>query len=200
MTLKPFVSYDPVAMALHWLIALAIFIMFVTALAMGAPNGSFDPETRMAIYATHKTTGFSILLIMLFRMFWGHFHPAPLLPLRRFPQWQAIAARFVHDALYVLAIVTPFIGWSLISIGSHPLNFFGLISIPPLPYLDYFAGSPEFRQFAGELHETLATILACLLVVHTGATFLHHFVDRDEILLRITPKAIHPFLEKLRGK
>jgi len=195
----PFASYDPVTKTVHWVIAGAFLVMFLTAFAMGSDADLFDPAMRKAIYTTHKTTGFFILCLMLFRVFWGHHSPPPSLGMERFPRWQAIAARFVHDSLYTLALVTPFIGWALVSMGPYGLKLFGVIEIPPVPAMDFFKGSEEMKDFVSEFHETLATILACLLVVHVGATFLHHFVDRDEILLRMTPKCTHSFLEKLRG-
>ena len=193
-------AYDPVTKALHWIVAIAIGIMFLTAFAMGSPNDMLDPSLRKAVYTTHKTTGFLILCLMVVRIFWGHFHPAPSLPANRFPRWQLIAARFVHDALYALALVTPFIGWALVSVGPYGLKLFGVIEIPPIPYMDFFKGSEDMIMFLSELHETLAIVLVCLLIVHIGATVLHHFVDRDEILLRITPTCMHPWLDSIRGK
>lgn len=193
-------AYDPVTKVLHWTVAAAILIMFLTAFAMGAPDGFLSLDMRKAVYTTHKTTGFFILLLMVFRVFWGHFHPAPPLPLNRFPRWQVFVARFVHDALYALTIITPFIGWALVSTSSYELKLFGVLSIPSVSYMDFFKGSEDMSTFLAELHETLAIILVCLLIVHIGATFLHHFVDRDEILLRITPTAMHPWLERIRGQ
>lgn len=189
-------EYDPVAKALHWLIALGIFLLFGTALAMDVAEG----ETLKLVFVTHKTTGFLVLVFMFVRVVWAHYHPAPGLPEHAMPRWQVIAAKFVHDALYALAIVTPFIGWSLVSLGNHGIVLFGLIPIPSLPFIQVFSQFDQARIFLSRLHEILATLLASLVVVHMGATFMHHFVDRDDILMRISPKFTHEWLRKIRGK
>lgn len=191
-------EYNPVTKAIHWTVVALILIMFLTAFAIGAPSDTFAPEVRRAIFTTHKTVGFLVLCVMVFRIFWGHFHVAPPLP-SNLPKWQAFAARFVHDGLYALALVTPFIGWALVSMGPYGLKLFGVWTVPPVPYMDFFMGSPDMRTFLSVLHETLATILVGLIIVHIGAAFLHHFVDRDNILLRMSPKCLHGWLNRIRG-
>jgi len=189
-------EYDPVAKALHWFIAIAIFIMFATAMAMDDVSG----DLRRFVFTTHKTTGVLILAFMILRVLWSNTHAAPGLPEKKMPKWQLLAARFVHDALYALALVTPIIGWALVSLDGNGIMLFGSVYISPLPYIDVFSKFDVARIFLSELHEILATILASLVVIHLGATFMHHFVERDDILMRISPVCLHDWLRKIRGK
>ena len=50
------------------------------------------------------------------------------------------------------------------------------------------------------IHTTFASILALLIVLHVGAAFKHHFVIRDEVLLRMMPTSLAPLLRRLRGE
>lgn len=198
MTNAHVTTYDPLAKTLHWGIAVAVLVMFVTAMLMGTTEDVISQETRQAIYTTHKSTGFLILCFMVVRILWFVRHPRPPLPVHLMPHWQVLAAHFVHTSLYVLGVVTPLIGWALVSLGSG-LMLFGLIDIPSLPLASLAETYPDIRHMVHESHEVAATIFAGLIVVHIGATFLHHFVDRDDVFLRIMPECTHGWLRKIRG-
>lgn len=187
--------YDPIAKALHWVIALAIFVMFGTAVLMDAAPDDIKP----AVYMAHKSTGMLVLLLMLARVVWFAFHARPPLPEHMMPRWQILAARFVHACLYLLGILAPLIGWALVSTGTKGLSLYGLFDLPLLPLAGLVESYPDLRGALSEAHEVLATLFAIFIVVHIGATILHHFVDRDDVLLRIAPDCAHRWLRRLRG-
>jgi cytochrome b561 len=189
--------YHPVSKTLHWLTALAALVVFVTAMFFENADG-LSPEGRKLLYTLHKSTGFLVLCLMLLRVVWMHGHHPPPLPEHLMPRWQIAAAKIVHRLLYAVAVLTPLFGWALVSMGPHGLSFFGLFPLPSLP-LDQLAAVSGAKEIVSKAHETLATLFAALLVVHVGATLLHHFVDRDDILLRISPVCLHAWLHKIRG-
>jgi cytochrome b561 len=41
------------------------------------------------------------------------------------------------------------------------------------------------HELAGEVHETLVKLLIALLIVHVAAALRHHFLKRDDVLLRM---------------
>jgi len=43
------------------------------------------------------------------------------------PCWQAAAAKASHLVLYVLLIVMPLVGWSMLSAGGYPIVLYGPI-------------------------------------------------------------------------
>lgn len=51
-------TYDPIAKAFHWGIALAILIVLVTASMLESPTWLIDERTKNIIFALHKTFGF----------------------------------------------------------------------------------------------------------------------------------------------
>lgn len=192
-------AYDPIAQTLHWSVALAVFIMFVSAMMMDLPQDVATPELRMAIYTAHKSTGILVLVLMILRILWFMRHERPPLPVQSMPVWQVKSARFVHASLYIVGILTPLAGWMLVSMGTHPFTFYGLFDLPRLPLAGLVETTPALGEIVGDIHATLATAFAGLIVVHIGATILHHFVDRDDILMRMTPVWSHRLLEKIRG-
>lgn len=199
--LTPESDYDPIAKILHWIIALGIIIVLITAAIIETPQGYLDPEFRRLTFVAHKSIGFLLLVASLLRLTWRSISPPPPLPAKSMPYWQFFAALFTHRALYVLAILTPLFGWAYVSTTHHTLSLFGMIDIPSLWFADpYMAHIDIVQSFFSIIHKTLAMLLTGLLIVHIGATILHHFIDRDNILLRISPKCWHPLLIKIRGK
>ena len=197
-TQKNATSYQPLSKAVHWVVALAVLIVFITAMMMESSEDMLSPEGRKLLYMIHKSTGFFVLCMMLFRIVWTHIHRPPPLPENIMPRWQVLAARLVHKLLYLTAILTPLLGWMLVSMGPYGLDFYGLFSVPSLP-LGWLAENADAAHMIKEAHEAVATVFAGLIVVHVGATVLHHFVDRDDVLLRISPVCLHGWLIRIRG-
>ncbi len=49
------------------------------------------------------------------------------------------------------------------------------------------AKNKELGQLLSEVHETLAWLFVLLVVGHTAAALKHHFIDKDDILIRMSP-------------
>ena len=110
------------------------------------------------------------------------------------PGWQRIAARTVGIVFYCLLIAIPLTGWlahSLDAVSSpffiNPV-FFGLMPMPILP-VNSFGLSPLLRELGlSGIHELTSNLMTGLVILHTGAALKHHFVDRDDILMRMLPR------------
>ena len=189
--------YDRVAVGLHWLIALAIIGM----LAFGWLLDDVPKEMKFQLYQLHKSIGITILVLSVFRLAWRATHPAPPLPSATKP-WEALLAKGTHVALYILMIGIPLAGWAMVSASPRnlPTVLYGVIPWPHLPVLPTLENKKEVSELAGKLHGVFASSLAVLLVLHLGAAVKHHFVVKDDILLRIAPTWAEGLLEKLRGK
>ncbi len=189
--------YDPIAKILHWGTVLAIGLVLVLGAVMG--EDFWPPDVRRALFTTHKTIGILILLTTFFRLFWLYRHPAPPLPVATMPRWQVWAARLTHTGLYVLLIIIPLSGWALVSMEGHSIRLFGLWPMPNFPLVSTISSDSFLRPFIEESHEGLAGVLVLLVGVHTGAAILHHFFERDDILLRMSPIALGGWLNRIRG-
>src|SRR5512133_917374 len=101
------VAYTRVAIALHWVLAAALFAQ----LALGwwmidlpkSPAG-----LRAGWFNVHKSIGITIALVVLARAVWRATHPVAGAPL---PRWQRAAARLNHAALYACMLVIPLSGY-----------------------------------------------------------------------------------------
>lgn len=179
-------SYGPVAILLHWLIALLIFAALGIAWTMtddSLPNG---PE-KFQLYQWHKSLGMTVLTLSLLRLVWRLVNPPPPLPEGMRP-WEIKLTRLVHGIFYFLMIALPLTGWMMNSASPYKLEFFGWFEVPSLPVLPDLPNKDEVRHGLGEAHESLATIMIALLILHVAGALKHHFVNRDNVLRRMMPR------------
>jgi len=80
-----------------------------------------------------------------------------------------------------LSVGMPLAGWMLLSASGKPIPFFSL----HLPALIH--ESKETASFIKEIHETGGTVGYVLIGLHAAAALFHHYVVRDNTLLRMLP-------------
>ncbi len=180
---------------------MAVLVLLMLALGFlieAFPKGT--PE-RTQIFAAHMTFGLCILALVCVRIYWRATHAVPPLPGTISSLLRSVA-RLTHYLLYALMLGLPLVGWMLVSMHEKPegLRLLGGIYWPQLLYIAEKIGPV---QGAGdvlfEMHSTGAWVLIVLISLHAGAALLHHFALRDDTLMRIVPKRLHPALHRLRG-
>ncbi|MEQ8655241.1 MAG: cytochrome b [Kiloniellales bacterium] len=182
--------YSSVAIALHWLIALAIILQLASGLWM--VDALTVKETQMRafqVYQWHKSLGLTVLILSLLRLFWRLTHRAPPLP-EGMTAWERLAAKATHVLFYVLIIALPLTGWVVVSASKLglPTLYWNLFEWPHLPLGDMAADAKAvLEERVGTLHEFLAYATIGLLVLHIGAALKHHLVERDDVLSRMIP-------------
>jgi cytochrome b561 len=95
--------------------------------------------------------------------------------------WQSLSANVMHIALYALMIGMPLLGWLLLSANGKPIPFFGL----ELPAL--IGKNKDTADSIKEIHETIGTAGYYLVGAHALAALYHHYVKRDNTLIRMFP-------------
>ncbi|MGB9152167.1 MAG: cytochrome b [Alphaproteobacteria bacterium] len=191
-------SYTRTAKVLHWLIALAIIFMLALGWCMDFfPKG--DP--RFAAIQLHKSIGITILLLSFVRLGWRSIHRAPPFP-TSMSLWEQRAAHAGHLLLYVAMIGMPLTGWAMVSASPRniPTILYGVLPWPALPYFSTIENKKEMSHFMDNVHDISAYLLAALIAGHAAAALKHHFISRDDILLRMTPRFCAAFLNRLRGQ
>jgi cytochrome b561 len=167
--------YIPIAIVLHWLLALAIVGAFGVGLYM--TELPFSPA-RLKLYTWHKWAGVTILALSALRLLWRLTHRPPAdAPM---PAWQAKAAHAVHHLLYVLFFAVPLVGWAYSSAAGYPIVWFGVLPLP-----DFVPKDPGLADTFKLLHKLSAYGLALLVLAHVGGAIKHHFIDRDGLLARM---------------
>lgn len=169
-------QWGSLARQLHWLMAILLAVQFLLG-KVGHELGR-SPE-RLQVLTWHKSIGITLLLLVLIRLSWRLFNPTPEPPPES-PRREIWAARAGHLALYCLMLALPLSGWVMNSAKNMPMNVFWLI-----PWPDIIAPNETIAEFAGETHETLAILLAVIVLGHIAAALRHHFLLGDDVLRRM---------------
>jgi superoxide oxidase len=169
--------YSSLTISLHWLmLALLAAVYACIELRVLWPKGS-DP--RELIKTWHFMLGLSVFALVWVRIaarLSGGTPPIEPAP----PAWQNLLAKGVHVALYALMIVMPIGGWLILSASGKPIPFFGL----ELPAL--VAPDKALAEQIKEIHETGGVVGYWLIGLHAAASLFHHYIKRDNTLLRMT--------------
>ncbi|NVJ90186.1 MAG: cytochrome b [Methylocystaceae bacterium] len=170
--------YGSVSKTFHWL----IFIGFIALYAIGFYMTSLPlgPEMFEKI-VLHKSIGIVVLGLVVLRLLWRFFNPAPVLP-DNMPPIERLGAHVSHIALYSIMIVMPLSGWAMSSAANFPISVFGWFTLPSL-----MAPSKPAVEFLKEFHEVMAWVILFLLTIHIAAALKHHFINKDNVLKRILP-------------
>ncbi len=109
--------------ALHWLIALAIFALTVLGFYMiGLPKGL---PIKATLINLHKSLGLTVFLLVLIRIaMLAAVRRPPLPPMR---PWQRAAARTTQVFLYVGMVAMPVTGYLGSSFNTYGTRFWGFL-------------------------------------------------------------------------
>ena len=169
--------YTGLAIALHWVLALAIVGSFSVGVYM--TELPISPQ-RLKLYNWHKWAGICILALSALRLLWRLTHRPPAdVPM---PAWQQRASHAVHGLLYVLFFAVPLAGWAYSSAAGFPVVWFGVLPLP-----DLIAPNRELAEAIKPLHRILAYTMAAIVLVHVAGALKHQWVDRDGLLRRMWP-------------
>ena len=164
--------YGNLAIALHWIAALAILVQLGLGFAVA---GAADGLHRAALLRVHAPLGVLVLLLTAIRVLWWLFDRRPGAP-AGLPRWQLRAAGFVHRLLLLVTALAAVSGMGLlVRSGANKVIFGG--SPGPLP--DF---TPFFQLY---VHRTAVILLVALLCLHLGAALHHHFFRHNRLFARI---------------
>jgi len=195
--MNPASVYNTTAKILHWLMAGLIICMLVSGWIMTAEN-ILDGHEKSIVLQVHKSVGMVVLTLGLLQLAWRLLNPSPPFP-KHMALWEKILARMTHVILYGLTLIMPLVGWMIISTLPHNFLFFGLFPIPNLPVLHDLPNKKDIREVLENIHGTLAWVVIAFITFHAGAAMKHHFINRDDILLRMSPQFFGRILRYLRG-
>ena len=178
MSAIPPQAYTRPALALHWI--LAVLIVANLCLGLYMVGLSLSPQ-KLKYISWHKWTGVTVLLLSAARLLWRLTHPAPALPAAMKP-WEKRLANASHALLYALFFAAPLTGWLFSSAAGMQTVYLGWLPIP-----DLLSKNKELADVLKLAHRWINYTMAAVIVLHTAAALKHHFVDRDEVLIRMLP-------------
>jgi cytochrome b561 len=172
-------TYDSIAQAVHWLVAALAVIAVPLGWAIAwAPRNT--PQ-RDLLLLLHRSVGLTILATMVFRTGWRwHHRPPPLPPV--LARLEIALARFTHFVLYLLLILMPLAGYLNAAAAGHAVDFFGVVSIPPL-----LSENDRLSQVAIAIHLVGQYPLYLFIALHIAGVLLHVAIKRDGVVERMLP-------------
>ena len=170
--------YGSLSIGLHWLMLLLIAAVYaLMELRDIFPKGS---DGRALMMNLHYSLGLTVLALTAVRLVVNFASTVPAI-VPPPPVWQMRLAKVVKLALYVLLIGLPLAGWATLSAKGEAIPFFGL-QLPPL-----IAASKSTADLLKDIHETGASVGYFLIGLHAAAALAHHYISRDNTLLRMLP-------------
>jgi len=165
------ISYGGVAKFLHWTMAVLMLLNYFMGLTLDKNN----------LYDFHKQTGLCILALAVIRIIWRILdqYPAPL----THTMIERAGAKLAHLALYGFMIILPVSGILMVNSYGYPLVFLGIIHVPTFIGMQ----TMEISHVFGEIHKILANTMIAIVVIHSVAALKHHFIDKNDGLIRMLP-------------
>jgi len=171
--------YDRVAIALHWLVAVGVFVMiglgwYMTDIPKGTPQRAF-------FFNLHKSIGVTLGLLVLVRVVWRWNHPPPPLPSGT-AGWVVNASRLSHGLLYALLVLMPVAGFTASNFSKYGVTYFGLFKIGPL-----FAENKTLYELFQGIHHAASEVLVIVICIHIAGALKHLLLDKDGVFFRMLP-------------
>jgi len=169
--------YGYLTITLHWLVAIIVFGLF--ALGFWMVDLTYYDAWYKSGPALHKSIGISLLIIMLFRVFWRVKQTNPdALPTHS--NFEKKVGHSVHILLYGLLFLIMTSGYLISTADDRGIDVFNLFTVPG------FGSFIENQEdVAGVIHQYLAYSMMVLVFLHAVAALKHHFVDKDITLKRM---------------
>lgn len=175
IALKKTSRYTPVAIFLHWVIALFVISM----VALGWYMVSIEDNPGSGIYFNlHKSFGIILAVLIVVRIVWRFGHKPPPLP-GSLAKWQAISSRTTHFLLYCAIVLMPTVGILGAMFSKGGLAFFGL------EFPRVFAPDRAIAEQFFAAHGVIAWIILALVLVHSLAGLKHLLIDKNKVFERM---------------
>lgn len=180
--------YTRTAIVLHWAIALLMALNIALILLV---NYYPDEWVRPAI-DTHKSTGVTVLGLVILRLLWRATHRPPAMP-GSYGRFERFGAHAAHGVLYLLMILLPLSGWMHDSAwkdaATHPMQLFGLFEWPRIGWISGIEPvlKETWHTVLGGVHTWAGYVFYVLFALHVLGALKHQFFDGEAELQRMLP-------------
>ncbi len=170
-------GFGAIAILLHWLVAIAIIGLFILGKYMLSLD-YYDPFYHKGPW-WHKSFGLLVVIMLLTRIVWKAINPnVGALPSHK--SWEIRLSSMIKWLMYILMILACISGYMISTAEDAGVSFFELFEVPAI-----VANGESQAQLAGAIHEYSTLTLIILASLHLLAALKHHFIDKDNTLLRI---------------
>ena len=171
--------YTRVAMALHWILALALICQIGLGWYLGeVPRGT---PARTLWVNFHKSVGITLAVLILFRIYWRLTHAAPPLP-AAMATWQKKAALVSHAGLYACMFLMPLTGYLASNFSKFGIKYFNSIVLPP-----WGPDDKQLYTIFNTAHGVISFVFVALIAIHVLAAISHLVNRSDGVFRRMLP-------------
>ncbi len=170
-------SFGFFSILLHWTMAVLIIAMFFLGQYMVGLD-YYDPWYHSAP-SWHKSIGICLFVLLIVRFIWKMIQITPS-PFSNYKPWELKIAKFTHWSFYVLLLACCISGYYIATAKGVGIDLFGLIDIPALTSLQ-----ESQAEIIEDIHEVSTWLLVVLFLLHFAAAMKHHFIDKDNTLIRM---------------
>ncbi|MDH6166309.1 cytochrome b561 [Variovorax boronicumulans] len=180
--------YTRTAIALHWAIALLMAINIALILLVNY----YPEEWVRPVIDTHKSTGITVLGLVILRILWRATHRPPAMP-GSYGRIERFGAHAAHGVLYLLMVLLPLSGWMHDSAwkdaATHPMQLFGLFEWPRIGWISGIepALKETWHTVLGGVHTWAGYVFYVFFALHVLGALKHQFFDGEAELQRILP-------------
>lgn len=141
------------------------------------PKGS---STYLLMRETHYNAGIFVWVLMFSRLIIKHRYSDPsIVPPP--PAWQMKAASLMHIMLYITFLALPLLGIALMAYSGKSWSFLGFNVSP------FVTPNSEIKALI-KYSRNLGKYRLLLIAAHAGAALFHHYIQKDNTLLRMMPR------------
>jgi cytochrome b561 len=173
--------YGVVAIALHWVTAVAVVGLF--ALGYWMVDLTYYHEWYKQAPDIHRSIGILLFTTMVLRLLWrlGNKKPEPLASHSRL---EILAGHSAHLLLYLLIFTAMISGYLITTADGSAISVFGWFEVPSVT-----GRVSGMEDTAGLVHYWATWAIVGLASVHALAALKHHLIDKDDTLRRILGRA-----------
>lgn len=172
--------YGSVSIAIHWLVALAVFGLF--GLGYWMVDLTYYHDWYKKAPDIHRSIGMLLLAVMVFRVAWKLANQTPAAPAGH-KRWEVISAHAAHSLLYLLIFVAMVSGYLISTADGSAISVFGWFDVPSVT-----GQVKRMEETAGTVHYWSTWAIVVLAALHAAGALKHHFIDRDNTLRRMLGK------------
>lgn len=161
----------------HWLAAL--FFVAIACAGWALYFDSFDQATAGTVRDLHKAFGTLIGLFAIWRVGARMVRGFPP-PVEGASTALAGLARSIHYTLLAGVLIMPASGLAKSLFAGRPVDLFGLLTLGSAD-----SKNEAYAELASTVHFIAGVAVSLAVVLHILAALKHHFLDRDQTLVRM---------------
>lgn len=171
-------AYGFITIALHWIAAIGILVMFAIGLRADALGEAGDRAGRGEAMGWHVGIGSVLALILIARIVQHYTQKQPVDAPQ--PRFLNLIANLNHHLLLLAILILVISGPLTIWTAGRPINFAGVLPLP-----SPFERSEDAHEFFEEMHALGRYMLYVLIPLHLLGVIKHVFIDKDGVLMRM---------------